>query len=213
MQGISINDLIQDTGFSTIEKDAIRRVMREELGEEFKQGGGVFLQNISRHSKAMQEILGSPDYEALCLHQLMHNTKHLSVSEQIKYTSAIEDFAKAYAAVYTNKKLLLLMLSGLVHTTHDAKSVRKYAFEIYNDLLEKKKLVSKSAEAEAEKLSELRHELEAAQLGIFKIFRISRIRLLNRKIRQKAARLRRLEKRLSLYDTKARNVLSIIQKP
>ncbi len=201
-----------ELGFNTIEKSALAKVLRESMQEELSDSPVNFefmVNALNAHSKAMQGIIGSSEYDSLCLNQLIHNIKRLPASEQIAYMRSIESFAKAYSLIFTNKKMLLLALAGIVHTTSGAESVHRYTYELYKIAKEKQAGVSDKAARESIKLDALRHELELHQKSIFRFFRRRRIRALETGIKSRIAYIRRLEARANKYGELAKTISSM----
>ncbi|MEM0146966.1 MAG: hypothetical protein QW091_00960 [Candidatus Micrarchaeaceae archaeon] len=208
--------MIEEPGFNTIEKAAVMKVMREaiqaELADSSAQKAQITLLNVSAHLKAIAELIGSGDYEAMCAHRLTHNIKHMHAKEQQAYLGAIESFAKAYSLVYSNKKLLLLMLYGIAHTTNSADAVSQYTSELYSVLRQRRERLIKRASAESETLESIRHELESNSNVLAKLFKRGRIRRLKRRLSAKTARVARLEKSIARYEEKARSIGMMLYK-
>ena len=211
----SINDKA-GTGFSTIEKEAIRKVLRESLQEELPNTSSEALdrtlQNIDVHSKAIQELIGTQEYSSLCIHQLIHNIKHMSFEEQQAYLSSIESFAKAYSLIFSNKRLMLLTLSGVVHTTSNARSVDKYTYELYKIARQKQLKLLETMTKESIALQALRSELEKRSKGIFAFLRSSQIKQLNRKIALRTRRIQYIEKKAGKYSALAKSISALISR-
>ncbi|MEM3781727.1 MAG: hypothetical protein QXT43_02070 [Candidatus Micrarchaeaceae archaeon] len=204
-----IEEPYQRTGFSTIEKEAVMKVRREMLQEELAASGAQkaksTLLNVSEHAKAIAKIIGTADYEAICAHRLVHNIKRMSAKEQQEYLNAIESFAKACDLAYANKKMLLLMLYGIVYTATSAEAVSQYTQELHAILRQRRERLLKKAAAEAEKLQNARRELESNS-GIFaRLFKRKKTRNLERRLNARSARVSKLEKSIERYEEKARS--------
>ncbi len=193
---------------SSIEREALQKVLREQLESEIMgldpDSAKRLLSNISLHSRIMKDIVGE-EYDS-CVNQLVHNIKYLQDQEQKAYLSSIEAFAKAYTLLYPSKKLLLLMLKGIAHTTSTPQSVSMYTYELYKTVKEKQDDLLESAAKESIRMNSLRKELERARKGVLRLFKRKEIKRLEKALAASSLKTARLQKKIAKYDSLSRAI-------
>ena len=196
---------------NTIEREAIMKIVRESMQESLSDVDAETLQSIDRHVANMKEIIDSPSYEILCMSPLINNIKRMPQAQQQRYLASLENFAKAYATIYRNKKLLLLTLAGLLYTAQTEEAVAKYGAELYKIVQERRDKVADVARKESEAFSALSKELALLDRGVLKLVKYKRIKVIKKELSARGARLKKLEKSLERYEKKVRLVGSFLK--
>ena len=196
---------------NTIEREAIMKIVRESMQESLSDVDAETLQSIDRHVANMKEIIDSPSYEILCMSPLINNIKRMPQAQQQRYLASLENFAKAYATIYRNKKLLLLTLAGLLYTAQTEEAVAKYGAELYKIVQERRDKVADVARKESEAFSALSKELALLDRGVLKLVKYKRIKAIKKALSARGARLKKLEKSLERYEKKVRLVGSFLK--
>jgi len=196
---------------NTIEREAIMKIVRESMQESLADVDAETLQSIDRHVANMKEIIDSPSYEILCMSPLINNIKRMPQAQQQRYLASLENFAKAYATIYRNKKLLLLTLAGLLYTAQTEEAVAKYGAELYKIVQERRDKVADVARKESEAFSALSKELALLDRGVLKLVKYKRIKVIKKELSARGARLKKLEKSLERYEKKVRLVGSFLK--
>jgi len=220
MQELSIDNKIQSIGksnavdneqFSTLERSAIKKVIRESWQSEVEDKGET-ASMLNSHVASMQAFIGTLDYEALCMRQLINTTKHMSESMREEYLHAIESFASAYAQVYHSKKLLSLMLVGIVHSSKSPEAVEKYTNEIFSIAKGRLEAASELEKQNIEKINELMNRISSVKTPLGILFRRKEIRAMEARLDMLTLRQKRLHKKVDKYKIAVINISKFVKK-
>lgn len=199
MSGILIKeDPEKEARGETFEKGILRKVIREGWKTNTTTtptaGDQKITQTLDEHAARMEKLLGSFDYGALCMPNIMMNAKRMSHRELVAYVAYLESLGTGYKEKF-NGEFASIFLAGLTLKARDLRSISRH-LEIFTQGMEKKLAyyVSKS-EKQNKSLDELLIELETKDSGLLKFFRKGEIRQLKRMITLKSQRVNAIAKR------------------
>lgn len=200
MSGVIIKDENNHVN-ETFEKGILRKVVRESWRGKIAESttNPRAAQILDEHASKMEDLFGTLEYGALCMPNIIANSKKMSERELTAYLTILESLGAGYKSNF-NSDFANIILAGLILKARDQYSVLKH-LNVFTGGIEKKLSSYKSAmEMENKDLSTLMEELEAKDSGLFRFFRKGEIRLLKRLIAMKSKRLKVLQKRSGRYS-------------
>lgn len=194
----------ESLGFSTIEADAVKKVVRENWECKLKEKG-TDLDILNDHAAFMSRELSTIDYETLCMQNIAARAKHMSRGELLAYTKTIEALALGYKSRF-GADFSGLLVAGVTLISKDAKTVRKHFDYFISHLSSGAVRCDKLIGKENGRLVSLDTELAKKNSGILRFFRKGDILRLRRSIRSRQIRIKRLEGRKRRYVSLAEQV-------
>ena len=102
---------------------ALRRVVSEEWQK--MSTDQKFSQTLNEHASRMEELLGSYDYGAICMPNIISNSKKMNHRELISYLSLVESLGIGYTHWF-GSDFANIYLAGLTLKARDTRSISKY---------------------------------------------------------------------------------------
>lgn len=198
------DNIRQDVNSTTsFEGAALRRIIKEtwrgKLLENADPRTAVSLQLLDEHVAKMEVLLKNLDYEAICMQNIISNSKHMSTPELKSYLSFIEKLAVGYQNIFT-PEITDIILIGLTAKARDLRSIKKYHESLISGIEKKAGSYSTKISKEEKALNQIARELNKKNKGIFKFLRKGEIQLMQKIISNKRRRLTRYSKKNSSYS-------------
>lgn len=177
---------------TTLEVDAVKRIMRENWGSDLKDSGS--LEILNSHIDFMERELKLADYEAACMRNVAAHTKHMSKGELRAYTKFIEALAIGYKSKF-GMDLTNLLIAGVALLSGDLKSVRKRYDDLLEDINSTLRSYQSRIDDENTRVEGLNMKLRCKESGLFllRFLKKKEIQLLRGRIRRRMQRISRLE--------------------
>lgn len=202
MSGILIKgdkDRINDN--ETFEKGILRKVIRESWRSNSVQANAdpKVSQILDEHATRMESLFGSFDYGALCMPNIISNSKRMSYKELVAYLSLLESLGVGYKHWF-NSEFANIFLAGLILKSRDTNSAKRYLDSFMSRLEQRLTYYNSKTDKENQSLDALILEFEKKNSGMFRYFRKGEISLLKRMINMKTGRLKMVSKRKERYS-------------
>ncbi len=191
----------------TFESEILKRVIKESwrdrLPETSKQKDDEVVFMLDQHASKMHKVLGSFDYEVLCMPNIMANSRNMTRKELAHYLAFLEALAVGYLYKFDNE-FVNLLLAGLTLKAKTLSGLMKH-FESFLTLLEGRLNIYRSrAEKESRSLESICSELESMESSLLRrIFKKGDIRMLRLRTRRKAMRIK-------VFHSKAENYANML---
>lgn len=186
-----------DTGISTIEANAIKKVVRESWESKLKEKGTT-LDILNEHADFMKREFGGMNYETLCMQNIAARAKHMSKGELATYTRIVEALALGYKSRF-GAEFAEPLIAGVTLISKDVKAARRHLDYFMVHISENIAAYELRIARENKRLEHADMELKRKNAGIFRFFRKREIAALNGRITAGKARIGRLEGRKRLY--------------
>lgn len=196
-----------DSGFSTIEASAIKRVVRENWESRLNEKG-TGLDILNEHAAFMTREFDALDYETLCMQNIAARAKHMSRGELLEYTRAIEALAVGYKARF-GAEFGMLLVAGMALVSRDAKSAKRHLDYFLNHLSESESAYGKAIDKEIRRLERLDSRMKSRNSGILRFLRKKEIGRLSSRIGAGRERITKLGRKKDTFaklaaETRAR---------
>lgn len=186
-----IQDVPEEAGFSTIEANAVKKIVREGWESRLKEKGTA-LDILNSHMQFMNRELDLLDYESLCMQVIAQRAKHMSRGELLAYTKTLEALALGYKSRF-GVDFGGLLIAGVTLVSKDVKSVRKHFDYFLTHLTKGAGVYERMIERELGRAKGFDEELRLKNKGIFKFLRKKEIARLRLRIRASQLRIKKLE--------------------
>ncbi|MGC8479116.1 MAG: hypothetical protein ACP5M9_00390 [Candidatus Micrarchaeia archaeon] len=201
--GINTNNRV-----NTFEEEAMRKVIKEswrgKLLDNSEPKTAGTLQLLDEHAAKMEVLLKNLDYEAICMQNIIINSKHMSLPELRSYLLFIEKLAVGYQSIFT-PDITDIILIGLTSKARDLRSIKKYHESLISGVEKNVVKYSSRISKEEKALNQIAAELNKKNRGIFKFLRKGEIRIMQRIITSK-------KRKLSKYNNKSKKYLQLVSK-
>lgn len=202
MSGILIKDEADKHGHNeTIEKNILRKVIRESWHQKTGENNvdAKITQVLDEHAAKMESLLGSFDYGALCMPNILQNSKRMSYKELVAYLSLLESLGIGYKHWF-NSEFANIFLAGLIMKARDTNAITRHLNAFMTGIEKRMNYYKLKSEKENKNLDALIIEYEARNSGLFKFLRKREVNLLRRMITSKTRRIKRLSKKKERYS-------------
>ena len=186
-----------DAERSTIEANAIKKIVRENWESRLKEKGTT-LDILNEHVEFMTKEFGAMSYETLCMQNIAARAKHMSKGELATYTRIIETLALGYKSRF-GAEFAEPLVAGVTLLSKDVKSARRHLDYFITHLMESAASYERRIARETRKLEGIDSELRKANSGILRFFRKRRIASLNSRQKTSKAKMGRFEARRLRY--------------
>ncbi|MEM0201284.1 MAG: hypothetical protein QXD23_02660, partial [Candidatus Micrarchaeaceae archaeon] len=147
---------------SSFEGEALRRVIKEtwrgKLLENSDPKSAISLQLLDEHVAKMEVLLKNLDYEAICMQNIISNSKHMTTPELRSYLTFIEKLAVGYQNIFT-PEITDIILIGLTSKARDLRSIKKYHELLIYGIENKVNSYGTRINKEEKALNQIAHEL------------------------------------------------------
>ncbi len=189
---------------SSFETDILRKVVKDSwrgklLDEKTEPHGSATIQLLDEHAARMEVLLKNLDYEAICMQNIIGNSKHMSIPELRSYLAFIEKLAVGYQHIFTTD-ITDIILIGLTSKARDLKSIKKYHEKLVSGIEKNLTTYTSKSSKEERVLNQIATELHKKNKGIFKFMRKGEITLMQKVINSKKRKLNRYSKRINNYS-------------
>lgn len=154
---------------------------------------------LDEHAIRMEGALGTIEYGALCMPNLISNSKNMSERELSAYLSALEAIGTGYKHRF-NSEIAGILLAGLMLRARDPVSASKHLQNLTSSMEKKADYYGQLAAKENLSLEALATELKKKDSGIFRLFRRGEIAILKRLISMRASRSKRFVRKRERYS-------------
>lgn len=185
----------------TFEKSILRKVVKESWRNGITDAAHKSVSDmLEQHATRMEKLLGTFDYESLCMPSVTTNSKKMSRNELIAYLSFLEALAVGYKHRF-NSDFASIFLAGLAMKARDFHSISRHFDFLMSGLEKRLQYYTSRSEIENKDLSEMLTELEKRESSFFKFFKQGEIFLLRKMIHGKTKQVRIFTKRSGAYST------------
>lgn len=191
-------------GFSTLEANAVKKVVREGWESRLKEKG-TGLNILSDHAAFMSRELNTIDYESLCMQNIAARAKHMSKGELLAYTRTIEALALGYKFKF-GANFGGVLIAGITLISKDTNTLRKHFDYFILHLSDGAGKCEKLIGRESGRLVSLDAELAKKNSGIFRFLRKKDIARLRKSIRVRQVKIIKLKSKRGRYISLAEQV-------
>jgi len=187
---------------NSFENEILRKVIKESWRGKLPDGqkSGISSEILEGHAVRMGRMMGTLDYEALCMPNVTVNARHMSAIELRDYVSLIERLAAGYQQ-HLGNNITDVILIGLTFKAKDIGSARRYYDLFVSDMEQRLASCVKISDKEAVSLRDLSTELHKRNSGPLRFLRKREIQLLNSAVVSKRKRISRLSRRIGKYSS------------
>ena len=186
----------------TFEKDILKRVIRENWNvmlKDTKKSDTIALNMLNEHAAKMGRMLKTFDYEALCVPNIITNSKGMSTGELRAYLNFLEMLATGYSYGFDNE-FVSTFLAGLTLKSRDLLSIKKH-FDRFIEGVEGKSLrYNALSKMEEQRLGLLHADIKKRESSFFRFFKKGEISLLTEQSAWRAKRIKRYSDRALRYS-------------
>ena len=198
-------DSTKVTPQNSYEFDLFKKVVKDSWRSNLVEGKSdpknlQTIQLLDEHSAKMEMLLKNLDYEAICMQNIISNSKHMSIPELKNYLTLIEKLAVGYQHIFTSD-ITDIILIGLTSKARDLKSIKKYHESLLSGIESNLNSYNGKSSKEEKMLNQIAMELHKRNKGVFKFLRKGEIKLLEKIITSKKRRIVKYTKRISTYSS------------
>ncbi len=188
-------------GNGSIEKGILRSVVRESWKGKIAdtKNGNRLISVLDDHASRMEHILDTFDYGALCMPNIISNSKHMTISELASYLAAVEAIATGYSYKF-NSEFVNIFIAGLTLKSRDPYSITRHFNNYVSELEAKHNHYMAKAEKENKTVNELASKLKSSESSIFRFLRSREIRVLRKRIDKRLTRATRFSGRAERFS-------------
>ncbi len=200
MSGILIKEGNSGPVNETFEKSILRKVIREswQSGEVKNTTDPRISQMLEEHASKMEKILGDLNYGALCMPNVIANSRKMSYGELVSYLSLLESLGMGYKQWF-NSEFANIFLAGLTLKARDTHSASRHLDGFLSGIERRLCYYKGRSEKESKSLNTLMMELNSKNSGLLRFFRKREISLLKRMINMKSKRTESLSRKRARY--------------
>ncbi len=189
--------------------DFISKALRRVVSEEWQKMSTdqKFSQILNEHASRMEELLKSFDYGAICMPNIISNSKKMSHRELISYLSLVESLGIGYTHWF-GSDFANIYLAGLTLKARDTRSLSKYLNNFLTRMETKANYFETRALKENKTIDELITELERKSKGPLRFLRKGEINALRRMIKMRYSSNKRYLLKRAKYSKIVTNVKS-----
>jgi len=200
---------------STIETNAVRKVLRENWASKLKEKESC-IEVLERHAEFMNREFGSLDYEASCLQNIALHARHMSKGELLAYTKFVEALAVGYKSKF-GLDFSGLLIAGVTLVSIDMRTLKKHFDYFVTHLYQNSDVYAKRLDRELTRIEKLNSEICRKDSGILKFLRKKEVASLRSRVKSKQAKIGRLQGKRTRYNMladnlKARTTLPLLKK-
>ncbi len=189
---------------SSFETDILRKVIKDSwrgklLSDKTEPKSAATVELLDEHAAKMEVLLKNLDYEAICMQNIISNSKHMSIPELRSYLMFIEKLAIGYQHIFTTD-ITDIILIGLTSKARDLKSIKKYHESLVGGIEKNLSRYTGRSSKEEKALNQIAAELHKKNKGVFKFLRKGEITLMQKAINSKRRKLTRYTKRINGYS-------------
>ncbi len=203
MSGILIKDREKGNGINeTFEKGILRKVLRESWQDGILKNATTdpkVSRMLDEHASKMESLLGSFDYSAICMPNIISNSRRMSYKELVAYLALMESLGIGYRHRFDGE-LANIFLAGLTLKARDTHSASRYLEGFMTAVGKRLSYYSSKGEKENKELGLLVAELDSKSSGFLRFFRKGEISALKRMVSMKRGRSTALSKRREKYS-------------
>ncbi len=178
----------------------MRRIIKESWRKtlpEIQRNNGTE-EVLDSHASRMGQMLNNYDYEAICMQNVIANTKHMNMGELKAYLSTIERLAAGYQQ-RVGDELANVIIIGITTKAKDLQIAQRYYQTLVSGV---ERVLSRSvaaSEQEAKSLRTFSAILYSKETSIFRFFKKGEIGLLRSVVATKRRRITKLSRRIERY--------------
>ncbi len=187
----------RESGFSTIEASAVKRIVRESWESHIKERG-TSLDILNEHAEFMENEFADLDYQTLCMQNIAARAKHMSKGELSEYTKALEALAVGYKARF-GPEFATLLVAGITLVARDVEGAKRHLDYFLSHLSESESRYERRIAKEMRLVERLDLRLRSRNSGILRFLRKRELNALGRKITAGHGRIAMLGKRKSSF--------------
>lgn len=202
MSGILIKDDKEKTEANeTFEKGILRKVVRESWqGNTAKNAVDPRVtQILNEHASRMESLLGGFDYAAICMPNIITNSKRMSYKELVAYLTLMESLGIGYKHWF-NSEFANIFLAGLTLKARDTHSAARHLEGFISGMERRLSYYKLRAEKENKSIDSLILEFESKNSGFLRFFRRGELSLLKRMINLRSRNTRTFSKKKERYS-------------
>jgi hypothetical protein len=203
------NAIVSDAN-ETLEKQALNKVVRDSWRNKLDaKHDAKIADSLNSHAANMRKVLGTFDYEVLCMPNIIANSKQMTRSELSQYLSMIEALAIGYKHMFENDFVSILM-AGLTLKARNISSMSRYFDMFVKDIENKSSSYRKKAEKVGGSVEKLAVEIERMERSLIRrFFKKGEIRLLRAHLSSRSKRIYRFTEKERYYSNISSRVRGI----
>ncbi len=198
VSGILIKEGDQKTDGSNIVNSALRRVIRENW-QSGANADQKLNQILSEHATRMESLLGSFDYGAICMPNIISNSKRMTYKELVAYLTLLESLGVGYKQWFNNE-FANIFLAGLTLKARDTHAIAKHLDSFMSGMEKRIAYYESKSSRENKGIEELIMEFEKKNGGFLRFFRKGELAALRKMINMRTGNLKTLSKRRERYS-------------
>lgn len=200
-------EMLKSTTNSDFISNALRRIVREHWQTKISSDQKS-IQILNDHASRMETLLGSFDYGAICMPNIILNSKKMNQRELVVYLSYIESLAIGYKLWLGDNDSANIFIAGLTLKARDTRSVSKYLDSFMGRMESKTSYYERRTYKENKNIEGLILELEKRNNGFFRFLRKGEINVLRRMINMHHKNSKKLSRRKDKYSGIMENIKS-----
>ncbi|MDE1854853.1 MAG: hypothetical protein KGH57_00835 [Candidatus Micrarchaeota archaeon] len=178
---------------STIEANAIKKIVRENWESKLKERG-TSLDILNEHAEFMTKEFGAMNYETLCMQNIAARSKHMSKGELAAYTRTIEALALGYKARF-GPEFAEPLIAGVALLSKDVRSARKHLDYFVSHVSDSAAKYELRITRETGMLERIDSEFRRKNSGMLRFLRKREIDALGSRLRATKVRILKLERK------------------
>lgn len=191
------NDDREAKAHETFEKGILRKIIRQNW--ENASADPRVSQALEEHASRMETILGTLDYGAICMPNVISNSKRMSPKELTAYLALIESLGVGYKSWF-NSEFANIFVAGLTLKARDTHSALRYLEGFVSSMEKRISYYQKLSEKENKTLEQLIAEYEGKNSGILRFFKKGELNALSRMINLRKRKAYALSRKATKYN-------------
>ncbi len=181
----------------TFEKGILRKIIRQNW--ENASADPRVSQALEEHASRMESIMGTLDYGAICMPNVISNSKRMSFKELTAYLTLIESLGIGYKSWF-NSEFANIFVAGLTLKARDTHSALRYLEGFVSGMEKRISYYQKLSEKENKTLDQLIAEYEGKNSGMFRFFKKGELNALLRMINIRKRKAHRFSRKATKYN-------------
>ncbi len=186
----------------TFEKDALKKVIRENWKgrlDDTRRSDVIALNLLDEHAAKMGRMLETFEYEAICVPNIITNSRQMSIGELRSYLMLLEALAMGYRYSFDNE-FVSTFLAGLTLKSRDLQSINKHFDKFVEGIEKKSTRYSTLSKREEKRVGVLFDEIKKRESSIFRFFKKGEIKILKEQTEFGARKIRKYSVKASRYS-------------
>ena len=178
----------------------LRQVVQENWAGKTQQGSAkpIAITALEEHATRMHNLLGTLEYEYMCMPNVIAHAKKMERDELQRYLSSIEAVTAAYKYTY-DPDSLSYFVAGLTLKAKDADTVEKHLNNHIHKLEHKASTLAIKSDKERREAEAVSKEIARRKGSLLRFLKKGEISLLNSNLELRSKRIRAFSKGAQRY--------------